>query len=694
MKHQKILAFGSLLLAPMLFSMGTASFSSLSRAPVSSLAAQASGAVTGLSQSELNGVKKRADDLLIFLEDLAKKLDALPNVSPQMRFDDIQFTGTGERAGRAAASFGLVALFETGEQTFQIINKPKRPITFVELGGLAAPFGYKGGTFPGTGGTCQRTIATDCTIVLTYMPNGVDGALTGEFLRNQINVKLAFLDGTSPKESVFLVIGGMVQRNFANELSVQIEKAADSVLPGEESSALLRIGLPNTSDTRPVTFKDVSVSGLTTPFAITRNTCTERAVTVSTCHIELSFKPTVSGIVRQDIATRINTGAGTPTELKIALSATALLLGQGLSADKNLLVVYDEDWQESVEMKNYYIANRPGFASANTLGIHIPVPSSCATIACLAPVIEVLPYPEIRDRVITPVVSWLRQHPEKDITYIVFMRGVPNRPNDESAAQYEKPFSVQEILRQGVMQALSKEVFVSSLDIGSSEATRAYVNKLKTVHASMSVPSPLISARGTPYGGDTYYFNDSFALGGGPISVQDFVSALKTANPSASVVYKKNTDSLLTTASNVTALEHGGIYKYGSDNVHYATKGSIRLSGRSSWWLAQTIESYNGQWLNNFTKDEASKWSGPWWANGSQGNFIEWFSSNAYGGSNYSNTPVAAVTHVMEPNGPGNGPALFTCWEASKPFAYCAWRSNQTIGGQKIQVIGDPWVAR
>ena len=43
--------------------------------------------------------------------------------------------------------------------------------------GLSAPFSYKGGTYPGTGGTCAATLAAagTCTVVVTYAPVTVAG---------------------------------------------------------------------------------------------------------------------------------------------------------------------------------------------------------------------------------------------------------------------------------------------------------------------------------------------------------------------------------------------------------------------------------------------------------------------------------------------------------------------------------------
>src|SRR6266404_2250921 len=38
--------------------------------------------------------------------------------------------------------------------------------------GVAAPFTFKGGTYPGTGGTCSASLAAagTCTVVVTYSP--------------------------------------------------------------------------------------------------------------------------------------------------------------------------------------------------------------------------------------------------------------------------------------------------------------------------------------------------------------------------------------------------------------------------------------------------------------------------------------------------------------------------------------------
>ena len=109
----------------------------------------------------------------------------------------------------------------------------------------------------------------------------------------------------------------------------------------------------------------------------------------------------------------------------------------------------------------------------------------------------------------------------------------------------------------------------------------------------------------------------------------------------------------------------------------YATNGFVNWTGNSRWWIIETVESFNGQ------RYEAD-----------QGNFIKWLSSNAFGGTNYLNTPVGAVCHTEEPGSAGtinNESIYFGEWAAGKSFAICAWDSIVT---RNMQAVGDPFVTR
>ncbi len=629
---------------------------------------------------------KRADALLKLLDDLAKKLNALPDIPPALSADSVQFTGAGERAGRPVVSFGMVPIFESADQTFEIINRTGHALTFAELSGLERPFSYKGGAFPGTGGTCTTVLSGTCTVVLSFSPNGTGGRPLGDLLQATNNVKLKFLDGTRAGETAPLLIGGLSDENPVSDLTATVTVPANPILPGETDAIWARLGHVSPLDPRQVFFKGVSVTGLKAPFSLKDNGCAAQAGQ-SSCSLQFLFAPTSPGAFQNEIRVRADVGLIAPKEFPMMLSGKGLTPPAALGPAQNLLIVYNEDWQESVEVKNYYVANRPGFSNANTLGIHYAVSASCADLACLARELEIIPYFDIKARIVDPLIAWLRSHPEKDIQYIVFMRGLPTRTpgSDVSVPPYhagDPQMSLQVLVERAVSDALSKEVFATSVDMGSREATVRYVDKIKSLYGLMPIKAMLVSARNTSFYGTTYYLSDARKDGADSGLVKERMDALKAANPDASISYHAHATTPHTTASDVAGFISWGIYEYkdgrgvGGWNGDYPINGTITFSGKSDWYLIQTIESFNGLWL----------------AAGHQGNFIKWFSANAFGGSNYGNTPAAAVTHVIEPSTSGvNSPYLFTCWETGKPFAYCAGKSRQTEG---FQAVGDPWVAR
>ena len=91
-----------------------------------------------------------------------------------------------------------------------------------------------------------------------------------------------------------------------------------------------------------------------------------------------------------------------------------------------------------------------------------------------------------------------------------------------------------------------------------------------------------------------------------------------------------------------------------------------------NWYLLSTIESYNGI------------------QNSGQSNYFEWFQTNAFGGTNYSNTPIGAVGHTAEPGLYGiESQIYFENWAYGLNLADAAWSGRLT---QNYIVLGDPVV--
>lgn len=65
--------------------------------------------------------------------------------------------------------FGDVTIGDSSDQTL-LISHTGGTATPVTETTLSAPFSFKGGSYPGTGGTCGTSISSDCTVVVTYTP--------------------------------------------------------------------------------------------------------------------------------------------------------------------------------------------------------------------------------------------------------------------------------------------------------------------------------------------------------------------------------------------------------------------------------------------------------------------------------------------------------------------------------------------
>lgn len=68
--------------------------------------------------------------------------------------------------------FGVVSVGSAKTLTFTVQNIGSGGASGLGVIGLSAPFGFEGGNFPGTGGTCSTTLAASasCTVVLRFAP--------------------------------------------------------------------------------------------------------------------------------------------------------------------------------------------------------------------------------------------------------------------------------------------------------------------------------------------------------------------------------------------------------------------------------------------------------------------------------------------------------------------------------------------
>jgi len=353
-----------------------------------------------------------------------------------------------------------------------------------------------------------------------------------------------------------------------------------------------------------------------------------------------------------------------------------------VDVSKDLLLIYNTTSTNSIVVKDYYLAHRPMVSGANVLGV--------ATTTN-----EIISRVDFTNQILTPYLNWRNQNPTKQVQYVILFADMPARVWAATTNGCEDCWFTAYSVAWGIHEITpGVRPFVNSINMGLNNLTNdciAYINKLQSFGSNYSPGKLFISASRGGYGntnfvldnfrhGPGYFPEDgNFSNDGGVISSATN-AILNSGTAGLFVTYNDQietnnqpTPPHITNAVNVAGYMCWGAHS--SLGNEYPVNDAVKWSGNSSWWVIETIESFNG------------------WRDTGQGNFTQWFSSGAFGGTNYSNTPIGAVSHTDEPFLPGvnNASLYFGMWARNKSFAACAWNSRIT---QKFQAVGDPFINR
>ena len=380
----------------------------------------------------------------------------------------------------------------------------------------------------------------------------------------------------------------------------------------------------------------------------------------------------------------------------VALQFSPLVQYYPMTAANDLLLVYstNSNTTYSSAIMNYYLTNRPMAATANTLAIN------CTTNEIFLPA-------DYTNIFAAQVQTWLAANPTKRPQYVILFPEIPSRVNydivdfiNSSAcpANTNQQPSVQYQLAMRCQAGWTP--FVTSINMNNSNDCIAYVNKLAMIGKSTSAGTLLLSASAGGYTNTNYYLDDIRYGGIPPYEWDNYSNAvdgnvvsyaigglLQNGVSSNSILFldglEINTNGIpqnlphITNGTNVAGYMSWGVHSsLGNGYATNATPPRVTWSGNSGWYIMGTVESVNGQRYQ-----------------GGQGDFVQWFSSGAFGGTSYANTPVGAVTHVEEPclTGIENSQIYFGSWAAGYNFGICAWNSRNT---PYFQAVGDPLVKK
>ncbi len=341
---------------------------------------------------------------------------------------------------------------------------------------------------------------------------------------------------------------------------------------------------------------------------------------------------------------------------------------------RDLLVIYNSNFTDGVTMKDYYLTHRPRLAGVNVLGVSLD--------NTLQETLTTTKYPSIFYPAVT---AWYTANPTKRPAYLALMYGVPNR----IAQAVTLGGSLQNDLRASLgTQFGGRRPYVSALNFYRTNDCTHYIDKLENIGTNNALNRVVLSADKAGVTRNVYVVDD---VGLGDATVGPAKQALlKIGVPSGNILFRSNngaSDPPVTSATNILNFLSWGGYN-GLLGWDWATNGSVKLYGNSSWYAAEAIESLNGQWPG------ASF----------QHSYMDWFSQYALGGTNWDKTPVAATSTTDEPttDGMAQPKTWLTLWAIGKPAPVGIWLSQSQkppntfthFNPRFIQITGDPLVRK
>jgi len=211
----------------------------------------------------------------------------------------------------ASYDFGVLPVGGQQNQTITITNTGGYVATGTNEVGLAAPFSFSGGSYPGTGGSCGVNIpaAGNCTIEISFSPVGVSTPTD--------TLDLQYNNGASVTNSTIAISGTAVT---PASLTISDSNPYDfgTVATGGSSTHIFTV-----TNIGVFTASSISEIGLATPFNFTggvfpgtSGTCTSSLTGGNSCNIDIEYSPTVTGLSSDTIVIDYNNGVSTQTSTR------------------------------------------------------------------------------------------------------------------------------------------------------------------------------------------------------------------------------------------------------------------------------------------------------------------------------------------------------------------------------------------
>ncbi|MSU57647.1 MAG: hypothetical protein EXS35_05615 [Pedosphaera sp.] len=329
-----------------------------------------------------------------------------------------------------------------------------------------------------------------------------------------------------------------------------------------------------------------------------------------------------------------------------------------VAVSKDLLLIYNTNSADSSNVCAYYLAHRPMVGEANVLGV------GCTTN-------ETTTASDFTNQIAAPLLSWLASNPTKRPQYIVAFLGVPTLVSEGSP-------NVGARIR---LQYSGPPPFVNYISMRDTNACIAYINKLAYFGSNFCPGKVVISPSSGGYANTNYCVD---GLGTFPPEWCRAVTNTLVLNGVSAVAITYVDGALLDVTNNhlLSATNVAAYFSYGTHSSlprMFATNGLVRFHGQSGWYSMTCYESTGG------VRDDPTF-----------SNYLDWYAPNAFGGTNYENTPVIAAANTNECSCSPEPVPLLGLWSLGKNAAISSRKSGEFSfsNGDTVLAVGDPLVKR
>ncbi len=270
------------------------------------------------------------------------------------------------------AVFGTVATGGSQQLTFNMSNSGAEAATAISASGLAAPYSFFGGSYPGTGGTCGASLAggASCTFVVSFNPT-VAGTSTDD-------ISIAYNDSAAVQSLTHGVTGAGVNGGSSAVLTISESDPYDFGTRVVGSSSQHTFTVTNIGS---ATATSISEVGLAAPFGFsggsfpgTGGTCSATLSAAAACQLVVEFSPVSVGVASDAILLNYNNGLSTQSASRSV---------QGTGVNPGLLVISDGPvfdfgsvQASSSSSKVFTVTNLGGFTAIALSGGGLAAPFS------------------------------------------------------------------------------------------------------------------------------------------------------------------------------------------------------------------------------------------------------------------------------------------------------------------------------